>query len=62
MTYDKAFSDKKKVDIALQEYEIEKVNQEVKLKDGGYIGTVSQIYDNVHGNEEQFFIFTNFYQ
>ena len=41
MTYDKAFSDKKKVDIALQEYEIEKVNQEVKLKDGGYVGTVS---------------------
>ena len=62
MTYDKAFSDKKKVDIALQEYEIKKVNQEIKLKDGGYVGTVSQIYDNVNSHEEQFFIFTNFYQ
>ncbi|WP_148880298.1 hypothetical protein [Streptococcus sp. Marseille-P7376] len=62
MRYDKAFSDKKKVNIALQEYEIKKVNQEIKLKDGGYVGTVAQIYDNVHGNEEQFSIFTNFYQ
>ena len=44
MTYDKSFSDKKKVDITLQEYGIEKVTQEVKLKDGGYVGTVSQIY------------------
>ena len=35
MRYDKAFSDKKKVNIALQEYEIKKVNQEIKLKDGG---------------------------
>ncbi|VTT26130.1 hypothetical protein [Streptococcus gordonii] len=43
MIYDKSFSDKKKVDIALQEYGIEKVTQEVKLKDGGYVVTVSQI-------------------
>ena len=62
MTYDESFSDKQKVKIALQEYEIKRVNQEIELSDETYIGTVSQIYDNVHGNEEQFFIFTNFYQ
>ena len=60
MTYDKAFSDKQKVKIVLQEYKIKNVKQEVELSDETYIGTVSQIYDNVHDNEEQAFIFTNF--
>ena len=60
MTYDKALSDKKKVDIALQEYQIKNVNQEVELSDETYVGTASQIYDNVHDNEEQAYIFTNF--
>ena len=59
MTYDKSFSDKQKVKIALQEYEIKNVNQEVELSDETYIGTVSQIYDNVNGHEEQIFIFMN---
>ena len=57
MTYDKAFSDKQKVKIVLQEYKIKNVKQEVELSDETYIGTVSQIYDNVNDNEEQFFIF-----
>ncbi|WP_260469262.1 hypothetical protein [Streptococcus sanguinis] len=39
--------------IALQEYEIKNVKQEVELSDETYVGTDSQIYDNVHGNEEQ---------
>ena len=59
MTYDKSFSDKQKVKIALQEYEIKNVNQEVELSDETYIGTVSQIYDNVHGHEEQVYVLTN---
>nr|WP_262366309.1 hypothetical protein [Streptococcus sp. Marseille-P7376] len=59
MTYDKSFSDKQKVKIALQEYEIKNVNQEVELSDETYIGTVSQIYDNVNGNEEQVYVLTN---
>ena len=57
MTYDKAFSDKQKVKIVLQEYKIKNVKQEVELSDETYIGTVSQTYDNVNDNEEQFFIF-----
>ncbi|QLB52616.1 hypothetical protein FFV08_08400 [Streptococcus sanguinis] len=60
MTYDESFSDKQKVKIALQEYEIKRVNQEIELSDETYVGTISQIYDNVHDNEEQAFIFTNF--
>ena len=36
------------------------VGKQYDVKRGDYLGTVSQIYDNVHGNEEQFFIFTNF--
>ena len=59
MTYDKSFSDKQKVKIALQEYEIKNVNQEVELSDETYIGTVSQIYDNVNGHEEQVYVLTN---
>ncbi len=53
MKQDKSFSDKQKVKIALQEYEIKNVKQEVELSDETYVGTDSQIYDNVHGNEEQ---------
>ena len=60
MTQGKSFSDKQKVKIALQEYEIKNVKQEVELSDETYVGTASQIYDNVHDNEEQAFIFTNF--
>ena len=53
MTYDKSFSDKQKVKIALQEYEIKNVKQEVEINDETYICTIFQICDNVNGNEEQ---------
>ena len=59
MTYDESFSDKQKVKIALQEYEIKRVNQEIELSDETYVGTVSQIYDNVNGHEEQVYVLTN---
>ncbi|RSI03319.1 hypothetical protein D8890_09325 [Streptococcus sanguinis] len=57
------YTDGQHVDIAMFEYaEDITVGKKAKVGDVGYRGTVSQIYDNVHGNEEQYFIFTNFYQ
>lgn len=52
MTYDKSFSDKQKVKIALQEYEVKRVNQEIELSDETYVGTVSQIDNNIYCNGE----------
>ena len=57
------YRDKQHVETTLYEYRSMYVGKQYDVKRGrDYLGTVSQIYDNVHGNEEQFFIFTNFYQ
>lgn len=54
------YTDGQHVDIAMFEYAKDiTVGKKAKVGDVGYIGTVSQIYDNVHDNEEQAFIFTN---
>ena len=61
MAQNKDFTDKENVDVAMLEYkEGIKVGSGLTINDDKtYIGTVSQIYDNVHGNEEQVYVLTN---
>ncbi len=59
---DGQLNDKQHVDIALREYHIDSKTKDVVIGEEGsekYIGTVSQIYDNVNGNEEQVYVLTN---
>ena len=63
MANNEKYTDYQHVDTAMVEYDEDMmIGTEKYIDETEYIGTVSQIYDNVHGNEEQFFIFTNFYQ
>lgn len=59
MAQNKDFTDKENVDVAMLEYkEGIKVGSGLTINDDKtYIGTVSQIHDNVHGNEAQFLSF-----
>ena len=61
MAQNKDFTDKENVDVAMLEYkEGIKVGSGLTINDDKtYIGTVSQIYDNVNGNEEQVYVLTN---
>ena len=61
MAQNKDFTDKENVDVAMLEYkEGIKVGSGLTINDDKtYIGTVSQIHDNVHGNEEQVYVLTN---
>ena len=61
MAQNKDFTDKENVDVAMLEYkEGIKVGSGLTINDDKtYIGTVSQIYDNAHGNEEQVYVLTN---
>ncbi|KXT82700.1 hypothetical protein STRDD11_01773 [Streptococcus sp. DD11] len=54
------YTDRQHVDISLFEYD-ENIHFGGAgiVESVGYIGTVSQIYDNVNGHEEQVFVFTN---
>ena len=51
------YTDKQHVETALYEYRSMYVGKQYDVKGGDYLGTVSQIYDNVHGNEAQFLSF-----
>ncbi|WP_304948167.1 hypothetical protein [Streptococcus sinensis] len=53
------YTDKQHVETALYEYRSMYVGKQYDVKGGDYLGTVSQIYDNVHGNEEQVYVLTN---
>ncbi len=53
------YRDKQHVETALYEYRSMYVGKQYDVKRGDYLGTVSQIYDNVHGNEEQVYVLTN---
>ena len=54
------YNDKQNVAAALVEYrESEFRKNYSKAGKSGYIGNLSQVYNNVYGNEEQAFIFTN---
>ncbi|KXT82703.1 hypothetical protein STRDD11_01776 [Streptococcus sp. DD11] len=61
MAQNKDFTDKENVDVAMLEYKDGiKVGSGLTINDDKtYIGTVSQIYDNVHGHEEQVDVLTN---
>ena len=52
------YNDKQNVAAALVEYrELEFGRNYSIAGKNGYIGNLSQVYDNVNGHEEQFFIF-----
>ena len=54
------YNDKQNVEAALVEYrELEFGKNYSIAGKNWYIGNLSQVYDNVHDNEEQAFIFTN---
>ena len=54
------YNDNQNVAAALVEYrELEFGKNYSIAGKNGYIGNLSQVYDNVHDNEEQAFIFTN---
>ena len=53
------YRDKQHVETALYEYRSMYVGKQYDVKGGDYLGTVSQIYDNVNGNEEQVYVLTN---
>ena len=61
MAQNKDFTDKENVDVAMLEYKDGiKVGSGLTINDDKtYIGTVSQIYDNVNGHEEQVYVLTN---
>ena len=55
------YNDKQNVAAALVEYrELEFGKNYSIASKSWYIGNLSQVYDNVHSNEEQAFTFTNF--
>ena len=60
MANNKNYTDQQNVEAAMVEYRPLKVGENHSIKgENGYIGNVSQIYDNVNGHEEQVFVFTN---
>ena len=61
MAQNKDFTDKENVDVAMLEYKDGiKVGSGLTINDDKtYIGTGSQIYDNVNGHEEQVYVLTN---
>ena len=60
MANNEKYTDYQHVETAMVEYDEDMmIGTEKYIDETEYIGTVSQIYDNVHGNEEQVYVLTN---
>ena len=60
MANNEKYTNYQHVETAMVEYDEDMmIGTEKYIDETEYIGIVSQIYDNVHGNEEQVYVLTN---